>query len=167
MKTTFALTIAFCLLLVSNSQAQQRVARHSAGVTSIYSTTTPFVDAYNDAIAGDTIYLPGGAMAAPSIIDKPLTIIGAGFHPDSTNATFLTKLTSAIVIGENADDLHFEGVHFETTVSSSLNVSFNNSEFKRCFFNATFNVSGVSGNYTENLVVSECVLKGALNIQNV
>ena len=160
------LTVAFCLLLVSNSQAQQRVARHSAGVTSIYSTTTPFVDAYNDAIAGDTLYLPGGSMTAPGIIDKSLTIIGAGFHIDSTLATYQTKISNGFNFGENADGVHLEGVYFEGPVSAGTNISFNNAEIKRCYFNNSFNIAASSGNFTENLVVSECVFRNNLNLEN-
>jgi hypothetical protein len=165
MKTAIKLATAFCIMLTFQTQAQQRVALQSAGITSIYSTNNPFIDAYNDAIAGDTIYLPGGAMTGPVTLDKPLTIIGAGFHPDSTNATFLTKITSGVTIGENADGLHLEGIHFETTFAAT-NVSFNNSQIKRCYFNSTFSIVGSSGNYTENLVVSECVFIQALNLQN-
>jgi hypothetical protein len=165
MKTTLKLVTVFFLFFSVQSHAQQRVALQSNGATTIYDSNNPFVDAYNNAVSGDTIYLSGGAMSAPATIDKSLTIFGAGFHEDSTTATFFTKVTGGISIGENADNLHLEGIFFDNNISSG-DASFMNSEIKRCYFKGAFSIYGTSANYTENLVVSECVFENGLNLQN-
>jgi len=167
MKTILKTFLATLLLIHLTAQAQQRVALHSNGVTTIFNTINPFVDAYNAAITGDTIYLSGGAFQPPTTIDKGLTIFGAGFHEDSTAATNLTKITLGFTIGENADNLHLEGLFFQATISTLSNTSFNNAHITRCYFNSSLTISGNSGNNTDNLLISETVFNGNVNIENV
>lgn len=58
----------------------------------------PTIDsAYNKAIAGDNIYLPGGTFTLSNRINKRLFIYGAGHHPDSTNVTGRTILNELLV----------------------------------------------------------------------
>ena len=136
-----------CLLLMTNfAQAQQRVARLSAGVTTIYSSTNPFVDAYTDAVVGDTIYLSGGGFTAPTTIDKGIVIFGAGFHLDSTTATFPTTISNSITLGANSDNLYVEGVEFQNINRYSADTA-NNVSFVRCRmgnFTSTNNGAGQS-----------------------
>jgi hypothetical protein len=167
MKTLLRLIPGILLFLAFNSTAQKRVALHSNGVTTIFSSTNPYIDAYNASIAGDTIYLSGGTFNSPSNIDKGITVFGAGFHVDSTTATFQTVIAMAFSIGENADGLHLEGLKFQYTVNVITNYSFNNAHISRCYFSGSFNASGSNVNLTEYLVVSECVFTSPLNVQNI
>ena len=62
-------------------------------------------EAYEAANAGDTIYLPGGSFNMPSNIDKGLVWIGVGYHPDSTEATYFTRINNQTVLTGNCDNI--------------------------------------------------------------
>ncbi len=141
MKRFTLLTLLFLLVPISYF-AQRVVALHSTSGAMMYSSTNPFVDAYMDAVDGDTIYLPGGAFTPPTLIDKQLTIIGAGYHPDSTTATFPTLISAVVNIGENADNCHFEGMEFGSDFRVENQASVNNLIVKRCKINGNFQVQG-------------------------
>lgn len=167
MKTILNTIFATLLLMSTTINAQQRVALHSNGNTTIFIDPNPFIDAYNAAVTGDTIYLSGGSFQPPSTIDKGLTIFGAGFHVDSTAATFYTNITSGFTIGENADNLFLEGLFFQSYIATASNVSFNNSHISRCYFQGGLSINGSSGNYTDNLLITESIFKGNLSVENI
>lgn len=166
MKNKIAALIIFTNVFFSTINAQKTVALHSASVT-IYSGINPFVDAYNASQNGDTIYLPGGAFASPTLINKQLYIYGAGYHPDSTQATNPTVITGNFNLGENADNLMIEGVQFSNQLIIGNNISASNLSFKRCRFNSGINFIG---NGTTNASVSnafiECVIIGDVSLNN-
>jgi hypothetical protein len=150
-----------------NIYAQRTVALHSSSV-SIYSGVNPFIDAYNAAQNGDTLYLPGGAFAAPSLINKQLYIYGAGYHPDSTQTTNPTLITGNFNIGENADNLMIEGVQFANTIIVGYNVSASFMSFKRCRLNSGMNFAGTgSTNISLNNAFVECIIIGDLSLINL
>jgi hypothetical protein len=122
----------FIFLVSFSSIAQQKVALQSNGNTTIYGGANPFLDAYNAAQDGDTIYLPGGNIPFPNIIDKKLVIYGAGFHPDSTTATQKTILNGTLTIQQNADNLHLEGIEIVGTLRFSSYHQVDNIVVKRC-----------------------------------
>jgi hypothetical protein len=157
------------LLTSLNLLAQQKVALNSAGNTTIFVGLDPFIDAYNASVDGDTIYLSGGGYDAPNIIDKGLTIFGAGFHPDSTSATFPTQLTTDFYLGENADYLHLEGLQF-LNLYKNKDVQVNNLAIKRCKMtslafstNGTPTVYSVGFSFSENIIVGQINLSGMNN----
>ncbi len=161
-KTT--LLLVFIAVTVTLS-AQQRVALHSNGTTTIFGGSTPFVDAYNAAVAGDTIYLPGAALTAPSIIDKRLTIFGAGHYPDSTTATNKTFLSSTLTISENADSLFLEGMEINGNIQFSNNHKVDYVVISRCMFNQLY----YQGNQTtpcEYNNIKECVINYSVQLDN-
>jgi len=152
----------------SFSFAQKVVALHSAGTVTMFNSTNPFQDAYTTAVNGDTIYLPGGALTPPAIIDKQLAIIGAGYHSDSTTATYPTYISVGFNLGENADYTILEGLYINGSINSSSNVSFSNTQIRRCYLSGGMSFSGDgTTNPTQNLMVSECVVNGTSNFQNL
>jgi hypothetical protein len=168
--------ILFTSLLIAVSctnftaNAQQRAALHSSGNTTIYSGTNPFVDAYNSAITGDTIYLSGGGYVSPATLDKGLTIFGAGFHPDSTTATYPTSFTTNIIyLGGNADNLHIEGLEF-ININKARDTQTNNLTIKRCkvtsfsfSYNGSSTVTSVGFELLESIVTGSISLDGMSN----
>ena len=132
----------------------------------MYSGINPFIDAYNAAQNGDTIYLPGGSFTS-AVINKQLFIYGAGYHPDSTTVTLPTLITNDINPGENADGLVVEGIIFSAAINTNYNVSASNMTFRRCRFNSTINFQGdaTTGICTGNLF-AECVFITSLHLVN-
>ncbi|PQV47838.1 hypothetical protein CLV33_106157 [Jejuia pallidilutea] len=134
MKTKLSLLICVILITTTN-YAQKVVALHSStnGVQ-YFNENAAFQEAYDASVAGDTIYLPGGTHTPPNVFNKKLTIFGAGHHPDATIATFTTKISGNVILGENADGFHLEGVHItsELIIGNTNDISINDITIKRC-----------------------------------
>ncbi len=163
MKTLLILSI---IGLATVTYSQKVVALHSAGTVTMFNTNNPFQDAYSAAVNGDTLYLPGGSMTPPTTIDKQLVIIGAGFHADSTTATYPTNISSSFSLGENADFTILEGLKINGNISALSNVSASNVQLRRCSLTGYLNFPGSGATPTENFVVEECVIGGSSNVQN-
>lgn len=145
--------------------AQQRVALHSNGTTTVFAGSNPFTDAYNAAANGDTLYLPGGTIPYPSIIDKGLMIIGAGHYPDSTLATGKTVLSGDLSIRQNADKLWLEGIEVTGNIIFYTNQKVDSVTIKRC----KFSYIEYSGNRTTPCVennICENIISGSVNFGN-
>jgi hypothetical protein len=73
----------FLLLLITlrHVSAQQLIARQNGGTPHFH---TELDDAVNQAVNGDTLYLPGGYFPLTVQIDKELHIVGEGHNPEST-----------------------------------------------------------------------------------
>lgn len=168
MKIIFNPILITILFINFTANAQQRAALHSNGTTTIYSSANPFVDAYNASVDGDTIYLSGGGFTSPININKGLTIIGAGFHPDSTSATYPTFFsTTNIYLGGNADNLHIEGLEFINLLKSSSN-QVNNLTIKRCKISSlTFSYDGAPVVYSVNLGLLENIITSLVNLSGI
>lgn len=106
--------------------------------TSVYKTIT---EAYDNANTGDTIYLPGGSFNMPSIA-KSLVWIGVGYQPDSTAATYFTRINNQVALLGTADNSYFTGIHFTSSF-----------------------VMGSNGNDAENVTISRCRISGNLNLK--
>lgn len=163
MKTMFLLS--FLLVVGFTLTAQQKVALNRNGTTEIYGGSNPFNDAYLAASSGDTIYLPGGNLPYPATIDKKLVIIGAGHYPNTTVATNRTVLNGSLSIGENADNLHLEGIDITSTLSFNTNHKVDGVVIKRCRINSI----GYSGNGSTpciNNTIRECVINSSIDFSN-
>ena len=163
MKTMYLLS--FLLVVGFTSTAQQKVALNRNGTTQIYGGSDPFSDAYLAASAGDTIYLPGGNLPYPAVIDKSIVIIGAGHYPNATVATNRTVLNGNLSISENADNLHLEGIEITGTLSFNTNHKVDGVVVKRC----KMNVIGYSGNGTTpciNNTIRECIINTNIDFSN-
>lgn len=120
----------FCICLICSSQslfAQKLLALHHAGAASFY---TSLDGAYNAAVNGDTIYLPGGNISGITL-QKSLTLIGVGHHPDSTSATGTTILSYLSIYG-TASNSFITGIYFTQNVVSHDNVV--GLHITRCYF---------------------------------
>ena len=131
------------------------------GASTFYNNMTPALSA---AVTGDTIYLPGGGIPASSqiIIDKRLTIVGAGHYPDSTTATYQTLLPDIFICTE-ADNGSISGVRCNNIRfgrdydPSTQNV--NNYKIERCYIGnllPAYNTSSTS----QNILISENIING-------
>lgn len=140
------------ILCSETIQAQKVVALHSpTNGVQYFSDSGAFTEAYDAAIAGDTIYLPGGTHTPPSVFDKQLTIFGAGHHPDATTATFATTISGSFYLGDNADGFHLEGVNITSNLhlGSGSDISVNDVVIKRCNWNLLY-VQGIAETNTCN-----------------
>lgn len=163
-KQTFAL--AGLLLLAVGAFAQHQVVLESGTTTTVYDGNQPFVDAYNAAINGDIIYLPGISLTVPPLIDKSISIYGTGHYPAATGATGVTLIVGHLNIGANADNLHLEGIDFgNNNIITGTNAQVENLVIKRCSF-----VSFISGGNLStpciNVQIIQNVLKGDINFSN-
>ena len=166
MKILNILLPAYFILLSNFVQAQQRVALQSNGTTTIYSSTDPFIAAYTDAVSGDTIYLSGGAFTPPATINKGITVFGAGFHLDSTSATYPTIISNNITIGSSADNLYMEGIELQTITHNSQDTT-DNVSFVRCRinqFNGDYTGPGESTGWflLQNVIISNMEMSGII-----
>ncbi|NUQ24312.1 MAG: hypothetical protein HUU34_10175 [Saprospiraceae bacterium] len=123
-------TLLFSLLVIACTpvSAQKLIAVHHQGIASYH---TDINAAYNAAVNGDTMYLPGGSFNGFDL-NKSLTLIGVGYHPDSTSATGPTIL-SHLSLGDAADDSYITGIFFTSHIGCYGNIS--GVTLSRCFLN--------------------------------
>jgi len=129
-------------------------------------TATSFKEAVTKAPAGSIVYLPGGSIATEEVkIDKKLSIIGVGHHPDSTSATTATYLNGNIILATGADNSYLSGFYLTgAIVLGDTKISFNisNITVTRC------NVAHIYLNYDpvnysslgQNFNINECIIRG-------
>jgi hypothetical protein len=111
------LTSFILLAFLQVSFAQKLVSLSHNGVASFFSGNTSVNDAVAAALAGDTIYIPGGGFAIGTLtIDKSLTIYGVGHSPDSTAATYRTELSGTIVLVQGASNTQLEGFYLSGNI---------------------------------------------------
>lgn len=168
MKTLIKTFLLATLFTGLTANAQQQAALHNNGNTTIYSGVNPFIDAYNASINGDTIYLSGGGFVSPSNINKGLTIFGAGFHPDSTTATYHTFITTAtIYLGPNADSLYLEGLELGN-IYKSRDYEVNRLTIKRCkTASFSFSYNGPSTVTSQHFELLESIVIGGANLEGM
>jgi hypothetical protein len=145
--------------------AQQQVALQSNGITTIFGGPTPFVNAYNASVDGDTLYLPGAVLSVPPAINKSLCIFGAGHYPDSTMATNKTYLTGTLNIQENADSLMLEGFEINGNITVANNHKVDFMVISRCKFQNLIYTGSQTTPCTYN-TIKECVITADLNLSN-
>jgi len=153
------------ILLAIVTFGQQKVALNRNGTTEIFGGANPFNDAYLAASSGDTIYLPGGNLPYPPVIDKNLVIIGAGHYPAATVATNRTVLNGSLTIGENADNLQLEGIEIASTLTFDTNKKVDGVVLKRC----RINIIGYGGDGTTpciNNIIRECIINNYIDFSN-
>lgn len=101
--------------LTLTAVAQHNVILQSNGETTIFSSSNGFIDAYNAAVDGDTIYLPGLQYSSPGDFAKSLTVFGTGYHPDHTEATGRTRI-SGFRFRDGSSASHFEGMYVSGSI---------------------------------------------------
>jgi hypothetical protein len=162
LKFVFVVIFLFSIL----ATAQQKVALHHSGTTTIYSGSNPLIDAYAAAVANDTIYLPGGTFAPPSNFDKKIAVFGAGHYENATLATGKTFINGNVVLKENADNFYIEGIEINGNLTFSENESVNQVIVKRCKINGTLNVVGNLSLPSTNFGLFGSVVLGNIDLVN-
>jgi hypothetical protein len=157
----FSLIVFFAI-----SVNAQKVALHTTSGEQFFNGTAGFVNAYNAATAGDTIYLPGGGFTSPNTISKQLMIYGTGHYPDSTSATSKTIVIGSINLTGDADGFHIEGVEFTGGLTTSANEAVDNILIKYCRFLGALNIQGNLTNPSLNFTIINSVVHGALILTN-
>lgn len=152
------------LLTITTVFGQKRVALHSNGTTIIYNGSQPYIDAYTDAVSGDTIYLPGGQLASPTTYDKRLTIYGTGLRADTSVITEKTQILGFTLLA-GADNFHLEGVQVNGSITLQSNTKIDSTIFKRNRVMANISVPGTNQD-CEGFRIQESVIEGSVNLQN-
>ncbi|QIA06323.1 hypothetical protein [Draconibacterium halophilum] len=156
MKKIIILPFLF-LALISWGQAQFVVQNGTK--TEVYSNINT---AITNAVAGDTLYLPGGGFTITTkTIDKTLHWVGHGHYPSETGATMQTRITSGLTFTGNSDNSSFEGILFTSYLNfGSSDDEVVNIKMKRCRVMNTVTFRNVeTGNPNLNFQISECVLQ--------
>lgn len=166
--TKFSLFLVVMLLCLS-VESQNLIARHSAGVVTLYTT---LYTAYAASLNDDTLYLPGGAYEAPGQFIKRLHIFGAGAKIDSSIATGNTKIFTTgteIKINTGAAFSSFEGIYFDDPVtigsSTALDDDLHDIMFKFCDFNFDLKFGVVMPSPVNLITLIDCEI-GSLNGQD-
>lgn len=165
MKTFTKLTFVACLMLLQAVAFAQfsKIAVSHNGASSFYTTLNAAITA---AVAEDTIYLPGGAIQTTGVllIDKKLTIVGAGHYPDSTTSTYQTKITAVIRILTGADGGSLSGVRCSDICfgSNSSNNNVNNYTIQRCYLE-NLTPTDYTGSTSSNIFIKENVIQNISN----
>jgi len=153
------------LLLAIGMSAQKRVILESGSTTTVFGGTSPFVDAYNAAVDGDVIYLPGGSFVPPAPIAKSLKIYGVGHHPDYTDATDKTYITSALTLVDGADGLQLEGLEVNGVIFFTDNNAIDNVTISRCKF-YQLNINGNRTTPSNNTTIRESISISTIGLSN-
>ncbi len=140
--------------------AQHNVILQSNGETTIFSTSDAYIDAYNAAENGDTIYLPGIQYNSPAEITKSITVFGTGYHPDNTEATGRTRI-SGFRFRDGSSGSHFEGMYVSGTIEFAGDL-IEDVTLKRLHVNGDIEFNRISSDpCTEctNITIRECVFR--------
>jgi len=164
MKTIYFLSFIF--VVVFSTTAQQKVALHHIGTTTIFSGSNPLIDAYTAAVANDTIYLPGGTFVPPTNFDKKIAVFGAGHYEIATLATGKTFINGNVILKENADNFYIEGIEINGNFTFSDNESVNQVIIKRCKINGSLNVAGNLSIPSTNFGLFGSVVLGNIDLAN-
>ena len=163
MKKTFLIVASIAMALTSNAQ---KIALHSSSGIQHFEGTTALQSAYTASVAGDTIYLSGGGTYnSPNDIAKSLTIYGAGHYPDSATATGTTTINGNIILRENADNFHMEGVYLTGRFVLNTNEAVDNVTVQYCNLGSE-EVLGSRTNLSNNTLFVNIVCRGTVNIEN-
>lgn len=158
-----------CILFAHFIMAQSVIVLHSTDTTAVFTGTNAFVNAYALAESGDTMYLSGGSFTVGTEISKGLKIFGAGIHPDSTSATYITQISGDVIIRNGADGLHFEGIQFSDHIYEPYSQVVHFVSFIRCKFdsNLDFGNSGSPSTLRTNYSFIQSIFTNTLDIDGV
>jgi len=155
----FAIICFFSTMQMGFAQSQVTTLQHK-GVTSVFYGQTSFADAYTAAAAkGDTLILTVGGFPPPSGIAKGITIIGAGYMPDSTSVKRRTTILGNLTINAGADSLHLEGLYINGDILG-WNNPIHYVKIIRCrFVNFSPNLAA-----KDNCSIEECIIEGGITL---
>ena len=160
MNKKLQILVLLCSAIFFNSYAQYNFVVQN-DTAAVY---TSLDQAYNAASDGDTIYLPGGSFNMPTIA-KGLVWIGVGYHPDSTSATYYTRINNACTLQSNSDSTTLTGIHF----ASSINIGSSNQPpvigvtISRCQILGSIILQYTNAEEKIDATISECIIDGAID----
>ncbi len=114
-KSTINIIFIFLYLLTcSKIFSQDLIAVQNGGDPTFYEDLQL---AITNAVAGDTLYIPGRSYAINETINKELHFVGVGHHPDSTQATNRTVFNGnpQFILDSGADNGSVTGIYFGNT----------------------------------------------------
>jgi len=161
----YVIIMLFLLLGHNNIFGQSVITiTHSDGST--YSATN-VQTAINLADPGSIIYLPAGNFNLTGVIvDKQVTIIGAGYNTKLHGSAGITYLTGSITIDEEGSGGSLQGVYISGSIvfgSTFEKSNVKNYVIQRCFATAIFLANKWDGfNSAENILIKECIIDGPL-----
>lgn len=156
---------AFMIALSGTCQAQI-IALHSTSGVQIFKGNNALASAYTVAQNADTLYLSGGTFVPPANFDKQLFLYGAGHYVDSTLTTGKTFISGNVILQENADLFHLEGLEITGNLTFNTNQSANNVTVIRCKINGNTDILGDLSNASNNLALINNVFTGSVNLTN-
>jgi hypothetical protein len=143
------------ILAVASSAQKAVILQHNGNVT-VYTSPNAMVEAYNAAVDGDTIYLPGGVFPALTLF-KRLSLYGAGHYPDSSASTGVTSISGALGFSTGSSKSFITGLHITGVISFEHNIRIDSVVIMRCY------AAGLHANSGDAL--TNC--RGILAYQNV
>lgn len=178
--TLSTLAVSAALSLPALAQLP-RIVVEGAGTPQVFAQ---FADAVAAAQPNDKIYISGGTFTYPGslMIDKPLHVIGAGIHPDSTQVTGVTTLqqisgtgTASMRILTAASGSTFTGIRFVSIGADQNNYALaygattSNDDpadlvFQRCWFTGRV-IMGAAGSSVipTTTAFDECIFLGMID----
>lgn len=111
MKKLTLLSFFVCAFFLGTQLNAQTVFVLQNGPRAMFYNTID--DVKNNMQNGDTLYLPGKTINGNLAVNTEVTIIGAGYHPDSTKATGITKFAGHIYFDKKSKGSSITGVHVE------------------------------------------------------
>jgi hypothetical protein len=153
---TLLLSLLLCFFMTT--EATVRTVSNNAASPGQYNNLQTAVSA---CAVGDTIYLQASSTSYGDVtINKRLTIVGAGYAPDSTNYNLPSKIDqlmfdsiSNVLIG-NSKFIGLSINSYLTYAASSDLGWINNITFERCLFNSYVYISG------NNWTFLNCIFNG-------
>ena len=160
-KYIFSLFVFLSFYNFTKAQAPQFAVVRPDGTTYLCLTLD---SAYNKAVNGDYLYLPGGTYSFSNTIKKKLFIYGAGHHPDSSLVTGKTNINNHIQIDSGAAGGSIEGVNL---INSNFYFYYsgkkiNGYTIKRSRFSFLYFSAGQPApidSFPANVLITECVLQ--------
>ena len=110
-------------MAANRAEAQNVYVLQNGSRVLFFSALTNVMGSIQD---GDTLYLPPKPIDASLTINKRVAIIGAGYHPDSSKVTGITKVTGEVVFAKKSRGSSMTGVRTEGRVlvqDSSITVT--------------------------------------------
>lgn len=145
--------------------AQQKVILQSNGNASVFGGASAFTDAYDAASDDDTLYLSGLQFSVPSAFNKKIAIFGSGYHPNHTEATGVARLSGTINMKVEAAGSHFEGIYFNNSIVFGA-AKIDDITINHCFIKDGITLNGLDNDFSDNIIISECIITGAFNGMN-
>ena len=177
MKKTILISL-LCMLCgstVFSATVQRTILSHKGKLTQY--DANHWTEAITDAVAGDTIYFTSGVFHVPSggaacgdlVVDKPITLIGAGVGEadgadryksictTGTSTTFFANLIIAISGSPTLNSTFFEGFYLPDGAAIGVTQPVTNLVIKRCQFNGGYGGGSFAASATvTNVTLEDC-----------